>query len=81
MTTDALIEKLTGIFRKVFHDDSIVLNNDMTANDIGAWDSLSHMMMITEVENAFAIKFSLREVNKLKNVGALVTLIQAKLPQ
>ena len=79
MKTETVVEKLTTIFRKVFNDDSIVLSKDMTANDVGSWDSLSHMLMITEVEDSFSIKFSLREVNKLKNVGALINLIEGKL--
>jgi acyl carrier protein len=72
------IEKLTTIFRQVFNDEAIVLNDQMTANDIGSWDSLSHMLMISRVEDAFSIKFSLREINKLKNVGVLVKLIESK---
>ena len=72
------IEKLTTIFRQVFDDEAIVLNDQMTANDIGSWDSLSHMLMITRVENAFSIRFSLREINKLKNVGVLIKLIESK---
>jgi acyl carrier protein len=78
MKMEMLIEKLTTIFRKVFDDETIVLSDQMTANDIGSWDSLSHMLMITQVENAFSIKFSLREINKLKNVGALIRLIESK---
>ena len=73
-----ILEKLTTIFRKVFDDETIVLNDQLTANDVGSWDSLSHMLMINEVENAFSIKFSLREINKLKNVGALIKLIESK---
>lgn len=72
------LEKLTIIFRNVFDDETIVLNDQMTANDIGSWDSLSHMLMINEVETAFSIKFSLREINKLKNVGVLLKLIESK---
>ena len=78
MEEEVLTDKLTMIFRTVFNDDSIVLNDEMTANNIGGWDSLSHMLMITEVENAFAIKFSLREINKLRNVGTLIKLIDSK---
>jgi len=78
MQTEPHIEKLTTIFREVFDDQAIVLNDQMTANDIGSWDSLSHMLMISQVENAFSIKFSLREINKLKNVGTLIKLIEAK---
>ena len=78
MQAQAHIEKLTSIFREVFDDEGIVLNDQMTANDIGSWDSLSHMLMISQVENAFSIRFSLREINKLKNVGVLIKLIESK---
>ena len=74
-----IIDKLTTIFRTIFNDDTIVLRNEMTVNDVGNWDSLSHMLMITEVENVFSIKFKLRELNKLKNVGTLIELIEFKL--
>ncbi|HEY2721869.1 MAG TPA: acyl carrier protein [Chitinophagaceae bacterium] len=79
MEVQMLTDQLTVIFRKVFNDESIILNDEITANDIGSWDSLSHMIMIAEVENAFSIKFSLREINKLKNVGTLVKLIESKM--
>ena len=74
-----IIDKLKTIFRTIFNDDTIVLRNEMTVNDVGNWDSLSHMLMITEVENVFSIKFKLRELNKLKNVGTLLELIESKL--
>ena len=76
---EIIIGQLTTIFRKVFNDETIFLNNEITAGDIGSWDSLSHMLMITEVENVFSIKFKLREINKLKNVGTLIELIESKL--
>ena len=74
-----ITSQLTTIFRDVFNDETIFLNSEITASDIGAWDSLSHMLMITEVENVFSIKFKLREINKLKNVGTLLELIESKL--
>ena len=79
MVREMIIDKLKTIFRTIFNDDTIVLRNEMTVNDVGNWDSLSHMLMITEVENVFSIKFKLRELNKLKNVGTLLELIESKL--
>jgi acyl carrier protein len=79
MEEEMIIDRLTTIFRKVFNDDTIVLDNKLTANDIGTWDSLTHMLMITDVENTFSIKFSLREINKLKDAGTLINLIESKL--
>ena len=79
MEVEVITEQLTKIFKDVINDESIVLNYEISAKDIGSWDSLSHMLMITEVENAFAVKFKLREINKLKNVGTLIELIKSKL--
>lgn len=78
MSRETINDKLTIIFREVFNDDTILLNNEMTANDVGSWDSLSHMLMIAEVENVFSFKFKLREINKLRNVGVLIELIGTK---
>jgi acyl carrier protein len=79
MNKEAIIDKLTIIFRDVFQDPEILLNDQMTANDVGSWDSLSHMLMIEQVETAFSFKFKLREINKLKNVGVLIELIESKI--
>jgi len=76
MTT---LEKLTPVFRMVFDDDSIILNPATTANDIDGWDSLTHMNLISAVELAFKVRFALGELQKLKNVGMLVELVDRKL--
>ena len=79
MQIEKITEELTNIFRKTFGDETLVLSDDMTANDVDNWDSLSHMLMITEIEDHFSIKFKLRELNKLKNVGILIDLINTKI--
>lgn len=79
MEKSQIIEKLTTIFHETFSDNTIVLRDDMTAADVENWDSLTHMMMITKVEETFSIKFKLRELNKLKNVGDLCTTIAGKM--
>lgn len=79
MDHSVITEKLTVIFRTVFNDDTIVLRDDLTANDVGNWDSLTHMLMIGEVEKAFSIKFKLKELGKMDNLKSLVDLIELKL--
>ena len=79
MEKSQIIEKLTTIFHETFSDNTIVLRDDMTAADVENWDSLTHMLMITKVEETFGIKFKLRELNKLKNVGDLCNTITEKL--
>lgn len=76
--TEVLI-KLTVIFRTVFNNQSLVLSNELTANDVDQWNSLTHMLLVTEIENKFKIKFKLKELNKLRNVGDMIELIKSKL--
>jgi acyl carrier protein len=79
MRTDVSIDQLTEIMRDVFDDDSITASEDMTADDLEAWDSLSHIRLIVSIEKRFKIKFTSAEVEKLRNVGDLLHAIQAKL--
>ena len=79
MNRNEIIEKLTAIFHEVFSDNTIVLRDDITASDVENWDSLTHMIMITKVEEVFGIRFKLRELNKLKNVGELCNTIAEKM--
>lgn len=79
MEKSLLTEKLTSIFHEIFSDNSIVLSDDMTANDVENWDSLTHMLMISKVEETFSVKFKLKELNKLKTVGDLINILLTKL--
>lgn len=71
--------KLTGVFRKIFNNDTLTLSDGLTANDVDHWDSLSHMLLITEIEHSFSIRFKLKELNKMTNVGDMINIIISKL--
>ena len=75
MTT---IEKLNGIFRTVFDNDEIEIRQDMTANDIDGWDSLSHVNLIIAIEQSFGIRFTQKELLTFKNVGDLLRGVENK---
>ncbi len=73
-----VLNKLTIVFKTVFDNDTIELNDELTANDIERWDSLSHMILINEIETAFQIKFKLKELNKMQKVGDMIDMILSK---
>jgi acyl carrier protein len=79
MEREEIVTKLTVIFRTVFNNQSIVISNEMTANDVENWDSLTHMLLINEVENSFSIKFKLKDLLNMKNVGELIDIIKTKI--
>ena len=75
MTNQAIIEKLNEIFSDVF-DEEIIVTPQTTAEDIEDWDSLTHITLISEVEEAFGMKFSMKDVLGMKNVGEMVDIIR-----
>jgi acyl carrier protein len=75
MTEIEILSKLTGIFRDVFDDETLVARPELTAHEVDRWDSLSHIDMILLVEEAFGVRFRTREIADLMNVGDLVRLI------
>ena len=79
MDRKAIVERITPIFRDVLDEDNLVLTDGMTAADVETWDSLAHMQLISEIEDEFAISFTLGEVNGFKNVGELVSAIEKHL--
>lgn len=78
---DAILikEKIKTLLINVLEHDNFEMTDELTAKDVDGWDSLSHMMIITKIEEIFNIRFKLRDLNKLKNMGSLVLVIQSKI--
>lgn len=75
MTREAAYEKLNEVFRDVFDDEEIEVTDSTTSSDIEDWDSLEHINLVSAVEQAFGIKFSMGQVVTMKNVGEMVDII------
>ena len=79
MNRDQIFEKLTAVFQDVFDDEDISISENTTAADIEDWDSLTHIMLLSAVEDEFSVKFDMKAVLGLKNVGEMVDLIAGQL--
>ncbi|MEG0654923.1 MAG: acyl carrier protein [Hydrogenoanaerobacterium sp.] len=79
MTRTEIFDQLNEVFQDVFDDDSIIVNNETTSADIEEWDSLEHINLVVAVERKFGIKFEMGEVVTMKNVGAMVNIIEERL--
>ncbi len=78
MNRETTFERLASIFREVFDDDEIEMDEALTADEVEAWDCLSNIRMIVAVEEDFDVRFSTAEFSRLKNVGEFVDLILQK---
>lgn len=75
MSREEVYEQLTRVFRDVFDNENITINDNTTADDIDEWDSMEYINLIIAVEEKFSIKFTMEQVNGMKNVGEMVGLI------
>ena len=75
MTRSDAYEKLNEVFRDVFDDENIIVNDYTVAKDVPGWDSLTHITLISEIEDAFDIHFAMKDVTKMHNVGEMMDKI------
>ena len=75
MTRQEIFEKLNEVFSDVF-DEDITVTDETTSADIAEWDSLTHITLISEVEDAFGMKFSMKDVLGMQNVGEMADIIE-----
>ena len=51
------LEKYTQIFEDIFGVDESELNEDFTFAAVDEWDSMTHLTLIAELEDAFEVMF------------------------
>ena len=76
MSREEIYERLNEVFRDVFGDDDITVDDDTTADKIDGWDSLCHITLLAAIEDEFDIEFSMGQTVKMKNVGEMVDYIE-----
>src|SRR5690349_7176797 len=50
-------QRLQDIFRDVFNDPALAVNDRTTAADVEGWDSLAHINLVIAIERALSIRF------------------------
>jgi acyl carrier protein len=72
------LEKMTEIVRDLFDEYDGPVSRELCARDVEQWDSLMNVQLIVLIEQAFAIRFTTREVGEFKNLGELLDAVKRK---
>ena len=78
MTREEILNKLNNIFNQVF-DREITLLESTSAKDINGWDSLTHITIISMVEEEFEISFTMKLVLEMQNIGDMISIIEEEI--
>ena len=79
MKKEAIVIKINEAFKLVLEHENFELKNETTADDVDGWESITHMMIIGEIEKSFNIKFKLMELMNMDNIGDLIKSIESNL--
>ena len=79
MTREEVLAKVNEVIQDVFDDEDIEVTEATVASDVDGWDSLMHITLIGTIEDEFDIKFAMKDVVGMKNVGQMVDLIMEQL--
>lgn len=71
-------KKVEEIFRREFSNVP-KLNEDISSKDIADWDSLRHVMLITEIEKEFGISFDLEDMLSMSTFGEICLNVSKKI--
>ncbi|MDQ2898767.1 MAG: acyl carrier protein [Acidobacteriota bacterium] len=70
--------RVQRVFREIFDDDAMEVNDETSAKSVPEWDSLAHVRLIIALEEEFDIKFTTREVVQMGCLGDLKKAIVSK---
>ncbi len=79
MDEQQILQQVNTIFSRVLKQPNLSLTPASTANDVTGWTSLTHMILIDDIEVHFKVKFKLNEIMKFSNVGEMIACIHKKL--
>ena len=76
MNRNEMLQKVEEICRDIFEDDQLTVSEETSAADVEGWDSLTHLSLVNELEEAFGIAFTLDEVTNSRKLGDLISAIE-----
>ena len=79
MTREEVFNGVQDIFRDIFDEDDMIIEDSTNSDTIEEWDSLNHINLVSAIEKEFKIRFALGELVSLKDVGAMIDLMMEKI--
>lgn len=74
----ALTDRVAAIFEKVFGIEAGEFSLKTVPEDLLRWDSLGHMNLVMDLEDAFNIHFEVDEITEMSSGGKIIEVLKAK---
>lgn len=79
MNKGDILVTIKKAFVKILEHENFELDDSTTAKDVDGWESITHLLIMNEVEKSFNIKFKLMDLMSMENVGDLITVVKKEI--
>jgi acyl carrier protein len=73
-----LEKRLEDIFREIFNEDTLVLSDETTPQDVPGWDSVAHINLMFGIEQTFGVQFTGEELAAMGSFGEIKKFLLIK---
>lgn len=63
------MNKFENIVSKVLGIEENSVKDHLSRGDIGGWDSMNHLILISELENGFDVRFNESDIERVERLG------------
>jgi acyl carrier protein len=70
---------LQRVFAEVFDGEEFEFSDTLSRQDLKAWDSLGHIRLVSALEEAFDVRFSLEEIETLTSTERIAACLERHL--
>ena len=81
MAKPDILRKLIETIGETFDFEVAGLDDDSVADDVDGWDSVSHAMLVMNLEDAFGIEIDIERSMAAQTLGELALMIEAQQAQ
>jgi acyl carrier protein len=71
--------EVCGIAADIFEVEPQALNVASSPDQVEKWDSIQHLNLVLALEGKYGIAFEPEEMEQMKNLGEIATLVGTKL--
>jgi acyl carrier protein len=77
--TSNIFEQVRSIASDLFSIPSERITAESSPENIEAWDSTQHLNLVLALEEAFDFQLSPEEMEKMRNIGEVVKVVESKI--
>jgi acyl carrier protein len=79
MNKEEILDKIRHIFSNVLKIEFEKINHELSKDNTDQWDSLTHLILIMNIEEKMSVKFDIETIGELKSVKRILEELNKEL--